>query len=718
LIIRFELFLNTSVKDTTNKKFYDYIKADYNKARELTKCLEWDTILEGKNIERDWLKFKEALLCIRETCVPYKTRKSAKSKWITKKVMRHRRAKLRAWKNYKNLKSVESYNKYKIKRNISLKVNRQALKDYETKLANNIKNDSKSFFAYVNNKNCRGTRIGPIKDKNSRIIIDDKLMVESFNDYFCSVFTIETNTDFPIPNIKNLDSFNNGLTSINITEKDVLTKLNFLKLNKGAGPDDIHPRFLYELRSIISKPLCKIFNTSLNLGCLPDDWRCANVTPLFKKGSKSETKNYRPVSLTSIPCKILESIIKDNIDKHLQKFCLINDSQHGFTSGRSCLTNLLDFYNHITSLSDQGNSVDIIYLDFAKAFDKVPHNRLIAKLEAYGIKDTVCNWIKAWLHNRKQRVVVNGISSEWRAVSSGVPQGSVLGPQLFNIYIDDFDDNLKSKIAKFADDTKLGKSVNNNYDKQELQSDLLKVYEWSKIWLMEFNYDKCVCMHIGKNNAQFQYSLGLSLLNSSDKEKDLGIIIDNCFKFSYQCAAAVKKANKLLGVIKRKVKNKGSEIILRLYKTLIRPNLEYCIPFWNPQLKKDTDLLEGVQRRALKMINGYHQLSYSNRLVKSNIPSLYKRRVRGDLIQLYKIFKGYAKMKFESMFTFSNNNSLRGHSLKIFKNRCMSNTRKHFFNNRFINIWNDLPEHIVNSSSINLFKNNLDKYKNYYCDDF
>jgi hypothetical protein len=356
---------------------------------------------------------------------------------------------------------------------------------------------------------------------------------------------------------------------------------------------------------------------------------------------------------------------------------------------------------------DNGNCVDIVYLDFSKAFDKVPHLRLITKLKKYGISGKVLVWIQQWLSNRKQRVVLNDCCSDWKAVCSGVPQGSVLGPQLFIIYINDIDKDVNSKLSKFADDTKVGKIVNNQSQSNELQFDLNILYEWSKKWLMNFNLDKCVCMHIGLNNEGHSYYIGNQKLKVVSEEKDLGVLIDQNFKFSKQCSLAVKKANKMLGLIKRKIKHKSKDIICKLYKSLVRPHLEYCVQLWNPSLKTDIKLLEGVQRRALKMINGFKNLTYADRLIKCKLTSLEKRRVRGDLIHVFKMLKTNT---FHTLFTLANSNNLRGNSFKIFKERSKLNIRKNCFSQRVINCWNGLPNNVVCSDSINSFKNNLDKF--------
>ena len=221
-----------------------------------------------------------------------------------------------------------------------------------------------------------------------------------------------------------------------------------------------------------------MYRKSLDEGELPLDWKEANVTPIHKKGSKTVPGNYRPVSLTSIPCKILEDLVREEIQRHLEKNNLMNQNQHGFVQGKSCLTNLLETLEDITASIDEGSEIDMIYLDFSKAFDSVLYRRLLKKLEAHGIKGKILSWIKDFLIGRKQQVVVNGIKSKKSDVISGVPQGSVLGPSLFVLYITDIDIGIRSNIQKFADDTKIYRQIDSEDDIKILQEDLIKLEEW------------------------------------------------------------------------------------------------------------------------------------------------------------------------------------------------------------------------------------------------
>lgn len=697
-------------------KMYDYFKTDYDQMREGSELIRWEEIIMGVDVETDWNSFKSEINRLRDKYVPFKKTGNNKCKWVNKSVIKCRRAKNKAWIKYvESGKHPDMYQKYYKKLKKCTKANKTAKRNFEQNLSKNVKKDNKSFYAYVRSKQRTKEKVGPLKDKRGQVISEDKAAANVLNDYFSSVFTTENYANMPVP----IQSFNGdiqteGLLDIKITEALVASKLEKLDVNKCPGLDEIHPKLLYEIRKNVGKPLARMFKFSLEAGSVPLEWREAGVVPLFKKGNKSEPENYRPVSLTSLICKIMESILKDSILNHLDKFSLIKESQHGFSKGRSCLTNLLDFMETVTGTLDEGKPMDIIYLDFAKAFDKVPYRRLFSKLRSHGIGGKVADWIEEWLTDRRQKVGVNKKYSDWSNVVSGVPQGSVLGPLLFLIYINDLDGGVVSKLGKFADDTKVARGVANDTEIMTLREDLRKIVQWSIDWQMLFNIDKCTVMHLGSKNRQCDYKIGDQSIRKSKTERDLGVIMDCSGKSTEQCIMAVKKANVVLGMIKRNIHFKSKEVIVRLYKALVRPRLEYCIQVWCPYLKKDIDILEGVQRRATKMIEGYQELCYEDRLNYTGLIKLEKRRARGDLIQVFKIIKGIDKVDYRDYFEIVCSNRTRGHNLKLVKVGCKLEIRKNFFSQRVVNAWNGLPQDVVDAITVNSFKNRLDKFDKYF----
>ncbi len=332
----------------------------------------------------------------------------------------------------------------------------------------------------------------------------------------------------------------------------------------------------------------------------------------------------------------------------------------------------------------------------------------------YNITGKVHKWLEEFLIGRYQQVIVNNVPSNEEAVASGVPQGSVLGVILFLIFINDLPDVVDVSVRIFADDTKVFQAVHDEGYQRKLQESLTKLEQWAKTWNMRFHQEKCKVMHIGKEVEEFSYTMtgnGQPItLDYTDEEMDLGVIVDDSLSSEQHCETAVNKANRMLGLIRRSFKHIDRDVLLSLYKSLVRPHLEYGNTIWSPKLKKTIKSLEDVQRRLTKMIPELVHLPYHERLRQLKLPTLVYRRHRRDLIQTYKILSQKYDLDESIFFQRAIDGRTRGHSHKVFKERVTTATRKNFFSCRVTELWNELHEAVVTAPDVDVFKERLDDF--------
>ena len=490
----------TTEDQTQTQQHLNVNKGDYKELNRLLTEIDWKSTFDSKNLSDCLDRFYEVVKDQIEKCIPYKKARPKRDRppWMDKAARKHIKKKSCAWDRYLKSKNYNKYLAYIKVRNKTNKDIRKAKKRFEEDIAANCKSNPKGFYKYANFKSKSHKSVIRLKNEDGSLSMKDEENAALLNKFFTSVFTNEDDAPELILSAgskflwgeRSGDPFEyKGLISeefindIEVNEEIVEKLLAQINPNKSNISECIHPRVLKECAISLAGPVTQIFKKSLESATLPPQWTKGDITAIHKGGSRHEAKNNRPITITSVLCRTLEKVVKVSIIEHLDRQAQLSDKQHGFRSKRSCLTNLLLNLEEITSMVDDGHSVDQIYLDFQKAFDKVPHQRLLFKLEKAGISGGLLSWIESFLSQRTQRVKVNGKFSV-----SGVPQGSVLGPLVFILFINDLPDIVKSASTSiFADDTKLSGKANTQEDTDKIQSDLDALEKWSKIWKLKFN---------------------------------------------------------------------------------------------------------------------------------------------------------------------------------------------------------------------------------------
>lgn len=572
-------------------------------------------------------------------------------------------------------------------------------RDRESKMLH--RPSSKKFFQHIKSRLVSKPHILRIVADNDRICDSDFDKAEALNDYFSSVFIDDDGIvapDEPACDVS-IDDFL-------ITRENIVSSINSLKSGSASGPDKIPAKFLKLFPCLLAVPLQIIFQSSFDSGILPAQWKTASVIPIFKKkGKNSDPSMYRPVSLTCIACKVFEKIIKNQIFAHCSANRIISDHQHGFVQKKSTQTQLLECANYWTYQVDQKNGVDVVYLDISKAFDTVSHPKLLKKLGQFGIKGKFLKWIANFLSDRTQKVTVNGVFSSSASVKSGVPQGSVLGPLLFILYINDIVKTvLNVQIKIFADDCKLYIAFKKLDGYEMLLRDLIRVFSWFDLNQLRVAMEKCLVLHFGYYNRRLEYVINNVQIPSVSLARDLGVLVSDDMKFSEHCAKLSSTASQRAGLIYKTFLCRDREFLIAMFVVYVRPILEFNSCVWSPHQVMDVNIIESVQKRYFKRMPGLENKTYEQCLSSLGFKTLEHRRVLFDLIQCYKIVRQLDGLAFHEFFQYDPQNYDFGyHPLALTPPRTNLACRKYFFSSRVVPVWNSLPADVAQSESLEIF---------------
>ena len=628
----------------------DFRRADYNQIAQKIKEVDWNQARQSCSFEEFPSIFTEILLDICQSCLPRKKPRTGRpKKWnaLRRKKKRIERKLANCTKQGEKIKLDRELAMihYRIKESY---INNKKME--EATAINRMKTNPKSFFSYAKSHSKMRQDIVMMKDREGQVTRDPVKMSNILQNQFSSVYSDPTSKHLKEPNFPLLlgDAMSSEVFKIN--KEDVIAAAKDLKANSAPGPDGVPAELLIQCREALAAPLTILWQESFTTKTVPQYYKKSYICPIHKKNDRSQASNYRPISLTSHVMKLAERIVRRTMTSYLELNKLISEKQHGFRAGRSTLTQLLSHFDDILSGMLQGDTTDAIFLDYSKAFDKVDHQLLIKKLIRYGFSQNLVDWISSFLSERNQIVVVKGAHSTETEVISGVPQGTVLGPILFIVFINDLEnDVINSSVSFFADDTRISKQIATVDCKNKLQADIVNVLNWSRANNMELNEEKFELQsYSNKINSithefpfhpeLFSYSVSDSvLLEPTLQVKDLGVMVTNDLTWSNHIATIVAKAKGVASWALSVFGTREKDLMITIYKTLVRGHLEYCCPLWHPSKISDIELLENLQREFTRKIAGLQSLSYWERLTSLGIFSLQRRRERYILICIWKI---------------------------------------------------------------------------------
>ena len=636
--------------------------------------------------------------------------------WLTNNIKRMLRKRKRLYDKYKRTNRIDDYEIYKHYRNKATSEIRKAKKAETDKLATKLtsyKFSPKDWWKVLKSfiKPNQSCSIPPLI-KDDVTFEDDIDKANILNDYFADQTSLdETHANLPPDPPDNLPHFD----SVTVTPEEVELTLRSLSTGKAAGPDGINNRLLKELANPLSVPLCDLFNFSLRHGKVPVSWKEANVSPIHKKDDPSEVSNYRPISLLNTIGKVMEKIIHKHVFNFFRDHNVITTLQSGFLPGDSTINQLTDLYNTFCKALDDGKEVRAIFCDVSKAFDRVWHKGLLFKLKSVGISGSLLNWFTDYLKDRRQRVVLPGATSSWAYIKAGVPQGSILGPLLFLIYINDIVENINSSIRLFADDTSLYIIVNDPLDAAiTLNIDLSRVNAWATKWLVSFNPAKSESVTFSRKVNQPYHPpiyMNYQLINEVDTHKHLGLYLSNDCKWHEHINSIKTKAWQRVNVMRRLKFILDRKSLQIIYFSFVRPLLEYADIVWDNCSQYESNQLEQIQNEAARIVTGATKLVSINSLLhETGWETLSARRKKHKLIMFYKMNNNMCPTYLSSLVPPTVGNTSR-YDLRNVDNIQTIHAHSQLYFDSFlpsvVREWNALPGQIRNSTSLSSFKNQL-----------